>query len=101
MIRTVLFFAVLILVPLVVIAAGIDGIITGEFHYKHGHITGISARVISSFGILAGLAIIRSYWLVVRKDGFDANDPILLACLVLAAAALGAGLVLMFFSVAF
>jgi hypothetical protein len=101
MFRTIIFFAILLLVPLVLIAGGIDGIVTGDFHVKHGRITGASARVISSFGVLAGIAIFRAYWMVIRGDGFDVNDPVFLGCLILGAVALGTGLVLMFLSVAF
>jgi hypothetical protein len=101
MIRTVLLFALLILIPLALIAGGLHGIITGHVVYKRTHIDGISARVLSSVAVLFGLAVLRAYWMVIRGPAFEPEGLVMRALLVLAALALVAGLVLMAFSIAF
>jgi hypothetical protein len=101
MVRTVFQVLLLLVIPLALIGAGIHGMITGQFSYKTGHAYGLSARVLSSSGVLAGLVIMRVYWVVGRKDGAVSEDPIVRVLLVLGAVALGAGLILIFLSVAF
>src|SRR5262245_29617211 len=99
--RAVVAIALLILLPLALIAFGVHGVIAGDLVRRRVHITGLPARLICSAAILGGLAIFRVYWFAFRGNGIITEDRVLRAILVLAAIALAAGLVAMFFSVAF
>jgi hypothetical protein len=100
-IRIVLTIAILILLPLAFIAFGIHGLITADLYHRRVHITGLPARLICGAAILGGLAIFRIYWFAFRGKGVIMDDGVLKTILVLAAIALGAGLIAGFFSVAF
>lgn len=100
-IRIVLMMALLILLPLALIAFGVHGVIVGDIVHRRVHMTGLPARLICSAAILGGLTILRIYWAAFRKDGLVIEDGVFRALLVLTAVALGAGLIAMFLSVAF
>jgi hypothetical protein len=102
-IRTILLALALVLIPALLIATGVHGLVTGEFISvtRRARITGLSARVLSSTGIIMSLTIVRAYWVIARQDGPLAEDAILRAGLILTAIAFAAALVILFLSVAF
>lgn len=94
--------AAAVLLGLLLLAVGVDGVITGRMSHRGYHASGFFAgRAYGCAFIFAGLAWLRAVWMATRHPSFDPEDSTLLFFVLLAGLCVASTLPLLFLDIAF